>query len=147
MTDYEPGHEYRPRRIGWLAAIVVVAMIGGCVAAAWAAVPRDGAVRDAVESVEVNAYYDYEARLIFRQLIWRNEWDQIIAWRLVKADSMLPRKEGRLWVCRFDDGGTLRAVNAKAFSESFLQYDPEVLARDWFPKDQRVELTVPRRAK
>ena len=126
----------------WPATIVACIFLG-CVVAAWAVVPRSEPIRDNAEVVEVNRFYDEQARLVFCQVIWYDASGVIIAWRLVRSDLMLPfrdRSRGD-YVMTWIDGETWRTVRAKYRKETWTQYDPEVAQREAVPKECRRELT------
>jgi len=99
-------------------------------------------VEDRVSLVEVNHFYDNEARLVFDQLIF---WDwhpaegcyNVAAWRLLKSDSQLPTYEQGYYVTLWHDGDTLRRVKAKQYLESWTTYDPELHNRQFLPKEKR----------
>lgn len=107
-------------------------------------VPRDDVVRESVDLVEVNHFYDENGRLVFDQIIfydWIYSNYRVVAWRLVKSDSQFPR---RLWPrgysCYWQDGEQTRQVLASSDRETWTQYDPELVEREYFPKELRREL-------
>lgn len=111
----------------------------------------DTVMRDRVDLIEINHFYDDKAKLVFTQTIFY-DWDEtysrymIIAWRLVKSDSQIPIKN---WSTgKYDtiwwDGDTLRVVNSNAVVETQTQHDPELCEREFLPKEKRRELSVSR---
>jgi hypothetical protein len=118
--------------------------------AAFAVVPSwaDNTVRDRCDLIELNHYFDEHGRLVFDQVIFL-DWSeadsrfQVVAWRLVKHESQIPRPDccGRKhYTTLWDDNGVMRAVVADSFRETFTQYDVELLEREVLPKAQRREL-------
>lgn len=113
--------------------------------------PSDDVAVDAVDMVEVNHFYDDEARHVFDQLIFR-DWDaranrfQVRAWRLLKFTSQSPTHNwstGRYEII-WHDGEVTRRVEARAYRETWTQYDPEMRERSYLPKEQRRRLYSPR---
>lgn len=117
-------------------------------------------IREGVDIVELNHFYDEHGRLVFDQVIfydWDAERPQIREWRLAKDHGSMPARdwfrkfesqssillsgepaagEGS-WVCRWQDGGALRAVYATSYKETWTQYDPELVEREILPKEKR----------
>lgn len=107
--------------------------------------------------IEVNAYFDDQAKHVFDQLLL---WDwvhddgryQLRAWRMVKwnpatkesapTSQMLPRfDQGRgVWVCEWMDGDVHRRIVAESLRVTQTQYDAELTERDVLPKEHRREL-------
>jgi hypothetical protein len=108
-------------------------------------------VRDRCDVVEVNGFYDGEGNLVFEQAIWYR-WDRnrerfdVMAWRLVKNGQPMPEFDwtSGKWVCRWNDGETPRVVSADGYRRTWLQYDPELADREYWPKEKRSELTAAR---
>ncbi len=103
---------------------------------------------DRVDLVEVNHYHDDSGRKVFDQLIFYDWSDQrkrfqVRAWRLIKTDSQLPRRDYRTneYRIRWHDEGVLREVVAQAQRETWTQYDPELIERAYLPQDQRTDLS------
>lgn len=72
-----------------------------------------------------------------REEVWHGF--DVVAWRLVKSPDQLPRPD-RLhggYVAVWHDNGLLRRVRSDAFRETWTQYDPELVEREFLPKDQR----------
>ena len=98
--------------------------------------------------MEVNHFYDEQGRLVFDQVIfydWSPEHSRhmVRAWRLVKNPTQLPERDWR-------DGGYLgglagrrnrsAAFRRASMRESWTQYDPELVEREFLPKERRKEL-------
>jgi len=119
--------------------------------AAISLLPSDDVAVDSVDVVEVNHFFDDEARHVFDQLIFR-DWDaqanrfQVRAWRLIKGDSQLPSRNWSTggYIVIWHDGEVARRVEAKAYRESWSQHDPEMREREYLPKEQRRRLYTPR---
>ena len=100
-----------------------------------------------MDLVEVNHLYDEQGRLLFDQLIYY-DWSvekrryNVRAWRLVKNPSQLPTPHvSGGYVSLWHDDRTLRRVVAKSKRESWTQYDPELVERQFLSKDKRPNLT------
>ncbi len=113
--------------------------------------PSDDVAVDQVDMVEVNHYYDDQARHVFDQLIFY-DWSesanrfQARAWRLLKSSAQLP---SRNWTSGgydviWHDGEVTRKVQARAMRETWTQHDPEMRERSYLPKEQRRRLYTPR---
>lgn len=113
--------------------------------------PNKLVIEDQVDLIEVNHFYDSQARLIFDQLIFY-EWSprdarfHVTAWRLIKSPSQIPQKrwEDGTYRTTWRDGDVLRSVIATNIRETWTQYDPELIERDYLPREHRRGLT-PRR--
>ena len=105
-------------------------------------------IKDVVDLVEVNHYHDARGDHIFDQLIFY-DWSsqkhrfQVRAWRLIKTESQLPRRDYRqaTYLVRWHDDGVLREVTAASCRETWTQYDPELIERENLPQDQRLDLS------
>lgn len=110
--------------------------------------PQEVVLKDSVDLVEVNHYHDTRGQHVFDQLIFY-DWSsqkkrfQVRAWRLIKSDNQLPRRDHRTgnWLVRWHDDGTMREVLAKSRRETWTQYDPELVERDNLPQEQRLDLS------
>ena len=102
---------------------------------------------DQVDLIEVNHFYDDQSRLVFDQVIFYDwcTYDnryQVRAWRLLKHSAQIPRRNWRtgehetIW----RDGDVLRRIRAKVVRETWTQYDPEILEREFLPKEYRRKL-------
>lgn len=115
---------------------------------AMALVPSSDIAVDSIDIIEINHFYDEQGRLVFDQVIfWR--WDEIygghrvVAWRLLKKPSQIPRycySLGR-WRAVWLDGETMRDVRAYGMRETWTQYDPEQLDREKLPASERRKLS------
>ncbi|MGH9932122.1 MAG: hypothetical protein ACREA9_23210 [Pyrinomonadaceae bacterium] len=103
-------------------------------------------VRESVDVIERNFFYDDHGKLIFEQAIFL-DWNElaaredVLAWRLIKHPSQIPLPDGRggytsLWI----DGELMREVYCRFTRETHYQYDPELAARELLPKELRREL-------
>ncbi len=115
--------------------------------AACASNPTSLVTRDSVDLVEVNHLYDEQGRLLLDQVIFY-DWStqhrryNVRAWKLVKSQSQLPtRNRAGAFVATWHDDRTLRQVVATSMVESWTQFDPELMERQFLPKDKRVNLT------
>jgi hypothetical protein len=66
------------------------------------------------------------------------------AWRLVKNPAQLPQRNWKdgSYTALWHDNEVLRKVQAKSMRESWTQYDPELVEREYLPKEKRKELQV-----
>jgi len=94
-------------------------------------------LRDRVDVIERNEFYDDDGRRVFQQAIL---WDstshglQVVAWRLDHGEfTYLEHPPAVIWV----EGGKVRHVSAGAWRRTFLQYDPELAAREQLPQERR----------
>ncbi|ADB17785.1 hypothetical protein Psta_3121 [Pirellula staleyi DSM 6068] len=109
--------------------------------------PQEDVAREVVDLMEVNHFYDEEGRLVFDQVIFY-DWSaddsryMVRAWRLVKNPAQLPQKNWQVggYVAVWQDGEILRKVHSQAMRESWTQYDPELVEREFLPKEKRREL-------
>lgn len=112
-------------------------------------VPRDDVARESCDLIELNHFYDEHARLVFDQVIFY-DWSaadsryNVRAWRLVKNPAQLPHRDWArgCYSAMWQDGEQLRQIQAKSFSETWTQYDPELLEREYLPKERRRELQI-----
>ena len=103
--------------------------------------------RDRCDLIEVNHFHDENGRRVFDQVIFY-EWSprdgrhQVQAWRLLKSQAQKPRYvfETGEYVATWHDGQTLREVRSFAARESWTQHDPELMEREFLPKEKRKEL-------
>jgi hypothetical protein len=117
-----------------------------------------GPLCEKVDVIEINHFYDENGTHVFNQMIFR-EWVpkdsrfQIIGWRLMKEDRGGPSKIPQVkwnpngektYVSIWNDGEFLRKIEAQSMTETWTQYDPEVLERNIFPKENRPDLLKPR---
>lgn len=111
-------------------------------------VSQSTVIKDTVDLVEINHYHDARGEHVFDQLIFydwsnQNRRFQVRAWRLIKSESQLPRRDfrHRSWLIRWHDDGVLREVSAASRRETWTQYDPELIERENLPQDQRLDLS------
>ena len=109
--------------------------------------PTEQVATDRVDLVEVNHFYDEHGRRVFDQVIFY-DWSpsagryQVQAWRLLKSPGQYPIKDWDRgdFAAVWHDGELLREVRAASFRETWTQYDPELVERDYLPKDKRRDL-------
>lgn len=109
-----------------------------------AVVPLAEPLRDTVDVLESNRFYDSEGRLVFHQQIgwlWYGDVGQhhVCYWRMVKDPGQIPVFDHARgdWVSRWWDNGTHREVRSRSFVESWSQTDPESLDREFLPPPER----------
>lgn len=109
--------------------------------------PPEHVASDHVDLIEVNHFYDEHGKLVFDQVIFYDWCPQqcrfnVRAWRLLKNPTQIPVKnwEHGDYVAVWHDGELLREVRADAMRESWTQYDPELVEREYLPKEKRQEL-------
>jgi hypothetical protein len=119
----------------------------GVLAALCGLSPQEDVASEQVDLIEVNHFYDDQGRHVFDQVIfydWAEEHGRhmVRAWRLVKNPAQLPQRNWKdgsysaLWY----DPDVLRKVQAKSMRESWTQYDPELVEREYLPKEKRTDL-------
>ena len=109
--------------------------------------PKDDVVRESVDLIELNHFYDEHGRLVFDQVIFY-DWSagearyNVRAWRLVKNPAQLPQRDWRLggYSAMWQDGEQIRYIYSKSIRETWTQYDPELVEREYLPKERRREL-------
>ena len=113
--------------------------------------PREDVARETVDLIEVNHFYDEQGRLVFDQVIFY-DWSagdaryMVRAWRLVKNPNQLPQRDWKsggyiaLWQDSGQGGEVLRHVHSTSIRETWTQYDPELVEREYLPKERRKEL-------
>jgi hypothetical protein len=128
-------------------AIIALAAV---VAAVGISPPEDVA-RESVDLMELNHFYDKHARHIFDQIIFY-DWSadearyNVRAWRLVKSANQLPQRDWSTggYSAMWQDGEQVRCVYTKATRETWTQHDPELVEREYLPKERRQELRTVR---
>jgi hypothetical protein len=113
--------------------------------------PQEDVSRDRVDLVEVNHFYDDVGRHVFDQVIFY-DWSPgdcrhvVRAWRMVKKPHQLPQRNWTddTYTATWNDGEVLREVRAATMRESWTQYDPELVEREYLPKEKRRELRTVR---
>jgi hypothetical protein len=126
--------------------------------------------RESVDLMELNHFYDEHGRLVFDQIIFYDWMPYVIteeievekvgihevikksegyryqvrAWRLVKNPNQIPNRDWRCggYSAMWQDGEQLRFVISKSIRETWTQYDPELVEREYLPKEKRKELRV-----
>lgn len=101
---------------------------------------------DKVCVCERNRFYDENGRHVFdQQIFWG--WDdyecryQVIAWRLEKTPHQIPHLDPRGgWTVIWVDGDHLRHIREGSLRETFSQFDPELIERQWMARENRREL-------
>jgi hypothetical protein len=109
--------------------------------------PQDDVVRESVDLIELNHFYDEHGRLVFDQVIFY-DWAagearyNVRAWRLVKNPAQLPQRDWRTggYSAMWQDGEQVRYIHSKSIRETWTQYDPELVEREYLPKERRREL-------
>ena len=108
------------------------------------AIPRDGVCRESVDLMELNHFYDENGRLVFTQQIFydwshRDHRYQVVDWRLVKKPEQEPERDWRNggYVSTWQDGEILRQVRSLAIRETWEQFDPELVEREFLAKEHR----------
>ncbi|WP_246120000.1 hypothetical protein [Blastopirellula retiformator] len=99
---------------------------------------------DRVDLVEINHYYDAQGRLVFDQVIFY-EWSSknarfdVVAWRLLKTPAQVPTRDWKRggYVTSWRDGEVLREVRSIQRRETWTQHDPELIERDYLPRELR----------
>lgn len=137
--------------------LFILALAFAFASPALAAIPQaePSAVTDRVDLIETNHLFDDNGKLIFDQLLFW-EWDdyksrhRIVAWRLLKNESMKPRRDyasGRwLAIVTVNDWNAqcrLTEVWASDCRETWTQQDPELLDREHWPHTSRRGLFKP----
>jgi hypothetical protein len=110
----------------------------------------DNFAQQRVDLIELNHFIDQDGREVFRQVLFY-DWSPrhrryiVRAWRLVKNDSLLPRRRWSppVYECLWHDDGLLRHVTAPAFRETWTQHDPERTNRKLVSEDDRIPLARP----
>lgn len=121
----------------------------GAIVVAFGLNPTEDVARERVDLMEVNHFYDEQGRLVFDQIIfydWSPEHSRYMvrAWRMVKNPAQLPERDWRDggYLTVWQDGEVLRRVRAESMRETWTQYDPELIEREYLPRERRRELRV-----
>ena len=107
---------------------------------------------DQVDLAEINHFYDEQGRLVFDQIIyydWSPEESRynVCDWRLIKDPAQIPQRDRQTggyaseWI-DFKQRDGLRRVEAKALRETWTQYDPELVEREFLPQEKRRQLNA-----
>ena len=114
---------------------------------AFAIAPQEDVARESVDLIELNHFYDEHGRLVFDQVIFY-DWSaadaryNVRAWRLVKNPAQLPHRDwsSRGYSAMWQDGEQIRYIYSMSIRETWTQYDPELVEREYLPKERRKEL-------
>ena len=109
--------------------------------------PREDVARESVDLIELNHFFDEHGRLVFDQVIFY-DWSatdsryNVRAWRLVKNPAQLPQRDWATggYSAMWQDGEQLRHIQSSSIRETWTQYDPELVEREYLPKERRKEL-------
>ena len=121
-----------------------------------AIIPSDNILVELVDIIELNHVNDAQHNRVFDQIIyWERDEKaarhQIVAWRMFKSQSQIPRKNwvGGGWVANWRDaqGDVDRCVMAASYRVTYTTHDPELVEREYLPKEKRRELMKPRAKK
>jgi hypothetical protein len=112
--------------------------------------PRDHVVRESVDLIEHNRFYGEDCKLVFEQVIfytWNRGRYDCVSWRLIKSPNQVPIRDwqGGGYTALWQDGEVLRQVRAPAIRESWTMHDPELVEREYLPKERRKELKTSKR--
>jgi hypothetical protein len=112
--------------------------------------PHQKVAVDRVDLIEINHFFDEQGRLVFDQIIFY-DWSpsdsryNVRDWRLLKTPAQVPLRNWRnndyvaIWH-DFKDRDVLRKVHARMLRETWTQYDPELVEREFLPQERRREL-------
>ncbi len=122
-------------------------MSGLLVCLCFAIIPDQSIARESVDLIELNHFYDEHGRLVFDQVIFYDWSDadsryMVRAWRIVKHPAQVPCRdwEDGGYVALWQDEDVLRQVRAASVRETWTQHDPELVEREFWPKEKRREL-------
>lgn len=109
--------------------------------------PHDDVNREAVDLIELNHFYNEHGKLVFDQVIFY-DWSaddtrfHVRDWLLVKTVNHVPVRDfcHDCYTVMWQDGEQLRRIESKSFRETWTQYDPELVEREYLPKERRREL-------
>jgi hypothetical protein len=119
--------------------------------AACGATPSTKVADDQVDLIEINHFHDDQGRPVFDQILFY-DWSaadqryQLRDWRLLKSQNQLPLRNtgGGEYVAVWSDfksRDVLRRTKAKLVRESWTQYDPELVEREFLPEGKRRKLS------
>ena len=116
--------------------------------------PEHEPLREHVDLIEVNSFYDDNGKLMLSQYIFY-DWCsssgryQVRDWKLMKECPNKPenimalplrRANGDITLRIKDGDGTLREITTRHVRHTHTQYDPELLEREFLSKDRRIGL-------
>lgn len=110
-------------------------------------IPQDIVLSDSFEKVEVNHFYDTEGKQVFDQVIWY-DWDYLLnqhkveAWRIMKTPGYFPvlNRQNGYYESLFIHDDNIHRVKAKYLIETWTQFDPELVDRETYKKELRLDL-------
>lgn len=103
-----------------------------------------------VDLIEINHFHDDLGRPVFDQILFY-DWStvdrryQLRDWRLLKNPNQVPLRTARegeyvaVWT-DFKSRDAIRKTQAKLLRESWTQYDPELVEREFLPEGKRRKL-------
>ena len=103
-----------------------------------------------VDLIEINHFHDDQGRPVFDQILFY-DWSpadqryQIRDWRLLKNAYQVPLRNASdgeyvaVW-SDFKSRDVVRKTQAKLIRESWTQYDPELVEREFLPEGKRRKL-------
>lgn len=112
--------------------------------------PANTMLKDRVDLIEVNHFYDEQGRFVYDQIVFY-DWCprecryQLRDWRLIKNGNQIPLQDAKtgeftaVW-SDFKSRNVLRKTTARLFRESWTQYDPELVEREFLPESKRKKL-------
>lgn len=122
----------------------MTSLIAACL---FSIIPQDsGVIRDSVDTIEVSHFFNENCDLVFDQvLFWQS--DNVRGWRLIKTESCRPYRDWATGGYRMTwvDGDHVRQVFAPHRTETWEQHDRELADREILPKEQRRELSIPKK--
>lgn len=110
--------------------------------------------RDDVSVIELNHYVNEKGGLVLTQWIF---WDwtpqhrrfQVRAWRLYQPGEIVKaERDGRISVRFYDPTDKLqRHITAVEYRSTVTGYDPEMVEREYLPREDRIGLSRPLNSK
>lgn len=126
--------------------MIATTALAACLAV-WGANPAAKVIQEQVDLIEINHFHDDQGRPVFDQILFY-DWSptdrryQVRDWRLLKNSNQIPLRmvrEGEymaVW-SDFKNNDALRETRAKLVRESWTQYDPELIEREFLPEGKR----------
>lgn len=102
-----------------------------------ATIPHEITVRESVDLIERNHFYNDEGREVFTQWIfwdWERDRHQVEGWRNNQPDFRFTERPPLL---TWSQGTERRQVRSTYWRETWTQHDPELFDREIVPKDRR----------
>jgi hypothetical protein len=112
--------------------------------------PSSAPPEEKVDLVELNHFHDDQGRPVFDQIIFY-DWSptdgryQVRDWRLLKSNDQIPLHSSRdreffaVWN-DFKSQDALRSTKARMVRETWTQYDPELVEREFLAENKRRKL-------